>query len=343
MQYLRFGNTGMMISRFSLGAMVFGEKLDLASAGRAVDEAIDHGVNLIDTADSYGDSEAILGQILSPEKRQRVYLATKVFKRFCRDGRVGRNSRVNIINALHRSLKLLNTDYVDLYQLHHPDPDTPIEETLSALDVLVKQGKIRYVGVSNHYAWQMAYMIGLSKAENLEPIVSIQADYNILDRQIEPQTVPFCERFNIALMCYGPLCGGILTGKYHGPENIPEDSRAAKMPVFKSYLQDPTCLQILDKLRLLAAENGVKMNQLAILWLMAKPYVTNIILGGSRPEHYTQIYEIADRQLPQELVQRIDELSASRVYRPFLNQAFRQGPPLAGQRAPCPPCQDHGK
>ena len=329
MQYTSFGNTGMKVSRFCLGAMTFGGQMDVEASRRALDEALDHGVNFIDTADSYGESEATLGEILGPDKRDKVFLATKVFRCFCRDAKVARNSRVNIINSLERSLRLMKTDYVDLYQLHHPDEDVPIQETMATLDTLVQQGKIRYVGVSNHYAWQMAYMLGLSKAHAWEPLVSIQANYGILDRQIERETLPFCAKFNIALMCYGPLCGGILTDKYRGKKEYAPDTRAAKMPRMQQYLEDPAVQAVLDELREITSDQGLQMNQLAILWLLAKPEATAIILGGSKPEHFSQIYKVADRELPPEIVERIDALSAARVYTPFVNQPFRHAPGIA--------------
>lgn len=332
MQYLMFGNTGMKVSRLSLGAMTFGGKVDQQTAARVVDEALDHGVNLIDTADSYGNSEATLGEILSGAKRERVFLATKVFQRFCRDGRLGRNSRVNIINSLERSLRLLQTDYVDLYQLHHPDAETPIEETLETLDTLVKTGKIRYYGVSNHYAWQMAYMIGESKAHDWEPLVSIQANYNILDRQVERETVAFCRRFNIAFMVYGPLCGGVLTGKYLGKEAVPKGSRAETNPKVQHYLQDGRVAGIVEHLRGMGEEHDLRMNQLAILWLLAKPDATTVLVGGSRPEHFTQIYDIADSEIPQPVAAKIDEISEERIYIPFANQPVEDGPRITGQR-----------
>ncbi|MBN2307518.1 MAG: aldo/keto reductase [Candidatus Hydrogenedentes bacterium] len=332
MQYVKFGNTGMKVSRFCLGAMTFGghlrSGLDEQASARVVDEALDHGVNFIDTADSYGDSEETLGRILPPEKRERVYLATKVFRCFCRDNRVARNSRVNIINSLERSLRLMKTDYVDLYQLHHPDPDTPADETLSTLDMLVKQGKIRYVGVSNHYAWQMAYMLGLCKAAGWEPLVSVQSNYGLLDRQVEREIVPFCEKFNIAMMCYSPLARGVLTGKYHKGESSEEISEASKR-LTEQYVVDPDVAEVVAELRAVAEENGVAMNQAAILWLMSRPRATAVILGGSKPEHFTQIYEIADRELPEEAIARLDKVAGNRIYQPFRNQSMIGGPGVA--------------
>jgi aryl-alcohol dehydrogenase-like predicted oxidoreductase len=315
----------METSRFALGAMTFGSKLEQADARQVLHEALDHGVNLIDTADSYGKSEEMLGSLLHPEKREKVFLATKVFRRFCRDKHVGRNSRVNIINSLHRSLKLLQTDYVDLYQLHHPDAETPIMETLGTLNDMIRQGKVRYVGVSNHFAWQMAFMLGEARQANLEPILSAQLNYNIIDRQIERETVPFCNRFNMAIMCYGPLAGGILTGKYHGPDDIPENSRAARNDQLRQDLQDPVVQDVVDQLRQISEETGLKMNQLAMLWLKAKPHATVMLLGGSKPEHFRDMYTIADRDLDEDVVARIDQLSSPRVFSAYRNQPVRPG------------------
>jgi len=328
MKYTRFGNTGMKVSRLSLGAMTFGRGLDRAECARVVDEALDNGINFIDTADSYFDSEEILGEILEPDKRERVFLATKVYRQFCRDGKAARNSRVNILSSLERSLRLLNTDYVDLYQLHHPDPDTPIQETLETLDTIVKQGKARYVGVSNHYAWQMAHMLGEAKARGYEPIVSYQANYSILDRQLEFETIEFLRKFNIALMCYSPLSSGVLTGKYHTGQGIPEGSRATVIKYIEPYINDDTVGRIVEELKPIAAEQGLQLNQLAILWLLAKPDATTVILGGSRPEHFSQIYAIMDRTLPSEVVKRIDDLSEARIYCRYLNQGHRTAPAL---------------
>lgn len=331
MKYTRFGNTGMQVSRLCLGAMTFPNKLDLQASRRIVDTALDHGVNFIDTADSYGKSEEVLGDIIGGEKRERVYLATKVYRRYCRNKRVGRNSRVNIINSLERSLRLLRTDYVDLYQLHHPDAATPIEETMSTLDALVRQGKIRYIGVSNHYAWQMAAMIAESRSHHWEPIVSLQANYDVLDRQLELETLPFCREFGIALMCYSPLGGGLLSGKYKPGREPPEGSRADESPKLRRMLEDEQNQKILSRMTKLTEATGLKMNQLAILWLLRRPAVSTVILGGSRPEHFTQIYAVADEWLADSAVASIEEVSAARVYTPFRNQPVRDGPLLAEQ------------
>ena len=173
MQYLRFDNTNMDVSRLCLGGMMFSRTMDAQATRLVIDEALDYGVNFIDTAESYTDSEDLIGRALE-RRRDKIYLATKVYTKRARDGRSARNSRANILLSLDRSLELLRTDYVDLFQLHHPDPDTPLDETLAALDQIVKQGKARHVGVSNHYAWQSAYMLAVARERHLAPIVSIQ-------------------------------------------------------------------------------------------------------------------------------------------------------------------------
>lgn len=332
MQYISFGNTGMQVSRFCLGAMSFSRTIDFDATGRVIDEAIDRGVNFIDTAESYGDSEDFIGRALQTDgKRDRIYLATKVYTKRARDGRAGRNSRTNIIFSLERSLKLLRTNHVDLYQLHHPDADTPIEETLSTLDQLVKQGKIRHIGVTNHYAWQMAYMVGLSNTWGWEPLVSIQCRYNILDRPIEIETMPMAKKFNLAIMAYGPLCGGLLSGKYQRGQPPPKGTRAERNQSLQKMLQNPRTFDVIDRLNQIARRNNMQLNQLAILWLLAKPYLTSPILGGSKPEHFRSIYEIADRSLPENDVKEIDELSSDFIYRPYQNQPVTEGPALAEQ------------
>jgi len=326
MEYTLFGNSGMRVSTLCLGAMTFPNSLDEGDAARVVDLCLDAGVNFIDTADSYQESEAVLGRLLPPEKREQIYLTSKVYRQFCRNKRVGRNSRVNIINSLERSLRLLNTDYLDLYQLHHPDPETPVEETLRTLDHLVQQGKIRYWGVSNHYAWQMAYMLGLTRERQLEPMICVQSCYSIIDRQIELEITPMLERFNVGLMTYSPLCGGVLTGKYHPEGDQPRgEGRADKAKNFKDRVNDQIVTDIVHELRTIAREQELDMNQLAVAWLQAKPFLSTVILGGSKFEHFTSLLETADHRLPDELVTRIDAISEPRIYTPFMNQPHRAG------------------
>src|SRR5439155_6930642 len=187
MKYVRFGQTDMNVSRLCLGGMMFSRKIDPDGTRRIIDEALATGVKFIDTAESYTDSEDYIGRGLVG-RRDKVYLATKLFTPRAGDD-VGRNSRANIDLSVDRSLAQLRTDRIDLYQLHHPDPKTPLDETLEALDRAHRAGKIRYAGVTNHYSWQMAWMIGRAKMLGFAPIVSIQSSYNILDGVVETETV----------------------------------------------------------------------------------------------------------------------------------------------------------
>ena len=331
MKYVRFGNTGMEVSRLCLGGMMFSRVIDADGTRRIVDEALDRGINFIDTAESYTDSEDFLGRALEG-RRERVYLATKCYTKRARDGRCGRNSRVNLLFSIEHSLRQLRTDYVDLYQLHHPDPVTHVDETLSTLDLVVKQGKARHVGVTNHYAWHVAYMMSLAKANGWEPVVSLQARYNILDRVVENESFPMSRRFNLAFMAYAPLCGGLLSGKYARGQPPPDGARAARGDEkLQRRLGDQRAFDVIDQLKPIAEREGLSLNQLAILWLMFDPYVTSVIIGGSRPEHFRAAYDVADRKLSEQTMREIDDLSREFCYREFENQPVRGGPPVWGR------------
>jgi len=328
MQYVRFGNAGIEVSRLALGCMDFPVKQDEATCQRILDQALDKGVNLLDTADTYGngESEKVLGKILKG-KRDRIILATKFWANLERRPNGGGCSRVHIIQALDDSLKRLKTDYVDLYQLHHPDAKTPVEETISTLDTLVKQGKIRYYGVSNHYAWQMAHMLGVSALHNWEPLVSVQCRYNIIDRAVESEIVPFVQRFNIATMIYGPLNGGILTGEYRKGEALPEDTRVGTHKRYQRKLTDET-YELLDKLKEIAGRYGLSTANLAFAWLLSKPCVTTVLMGGSKPEHFEAVYGVEEIAIEPADIERIDTLSEKWRYIPFHNQSVVEGAPL---------------
>ncbi len=331
MQYVRFGNSGIEVSRLCLGCMDFPSKMDEADARSLFDDALDRGVNFIDTADGYPQSEEVLAKLIKG-RRDKIILATKFWINLERRVNGGGCSRVHIMQAIEGSLKRLQTDYVDIYQLHHPDSKTPVEETLSTLDTLVKQGKIRYIGVSNHYAWQMAHMLGVSALHNWEPITSVQLRYNILDRAVENEILPFCERFNIATMVYSPLDGGLLTGKYKRGEEIPPHSRWARYTKRAEFALSDETFDILEALNPIAAKYGIGLNQLAVAWLLSKNCVTSVIMGGYKAEHFESIYPALDLSIDQEDLDAIDDISVSRRYRPFHNQAVVGGAPLALNR-----------
>ncbi len=327
MQYVPFGKTKMKVSRLCLGGMMFSRKIDPDATRLVIDEALDNGLNFIDTAESYTDSEDYIGRALVG-RRDKVFVATKVFtKRAGED--LGRNGRENIELSLDRSLQQLRTDYIDLYQLHHTDPQTPLDETLQTLDRAVKAGKVRYVGVTNHYAWQAAAMVERAKRFGFDAIVSMQFRYNILDRIVEVETIPMTQRFGLATMAYAPLCGGMLSGKYRRGETAKDGTRSTDDKKLQELLSNDKAFDVIDRLAEIARRENLQLPQLAMLWLMAKPYLTTPILGGSAPEHFRTMYQIADRSLSPQTVAEIDQISAGFVYRRFENQPFKDGPPLA--------------
>ncbi len=329
MEYVKFGNSGVQVSPLCLGFVDLPNRVEEDEAVGGVHAALDHGINFIDCADAYGQhGEEVLGRALQG-RRDDVVLATKFWVRMGDGPNTGGCSRRHVMQAVEDSLRRLQTDYIDLYMLHHPDPNTPVEETLSTLDVLVKQGKVRYIGVCNHYAWQMAHMLGVSARHNWEPLVCIQCRHNIIDRVIENETIPFCERFNIATMIYGPLGGGLLTGLYQRDKPLPEGARYGRSKSATEEECGENFFDILDGLQEIAGGYGIKLTDLAYAWLLAKPYVTSVIMGGSRAEHYQALWDVVEVELDSEDIERIDELSETRRYRPFANQGMIQGAPLA--------------
>lgn len=328
MKYIKFGNAGVEVSALCLGAMTFYEQCDEDTAIGIVRKAYDVGVNFIDTADSYGrgKSEEFLAKALKGI-REGVFLATKFFVPYTPDRRLGGGlacSRKHIIQYVDNSLRRLQTDYIDLIQLHHPNPKVSAEEELSTLDTLVKQGKVLYIGVSNHYAWQMAHLLGVSALRGLEPIVSIQCRYNMLDRVVEMETVPFCQRFNIAMMAYGPQDGGILTGRYKRGEPIDPESRLGKIKSMQSKLTDEL-FDVLDKIQQVADKYGIGMNQLAVRWVMDQPLCVIPIIGGSKPEHFDPLYEVVDLEIEPADMQYLTELTQQYRYGEFGNQPMTGG------------------
>jgi aryl-alcohol dehydrogenase-like predicted oxidoreductase len=341
LEYIKYGNAGLTVSKLCFGSMNFFENEDEAQAHRVIDEALDAGINFFDTADAYGadknggsKSEETLGRALKA-KRDHVVIATKLWVPMYKGDPNGRGcGRYHMMRAVEDSLRRLGTDRIDLYQLHHPDKAAPVEETLSTLDTLIKQGKIRYFGVSNHYAWQMTHMLGVSALHNWEPLVSIQCHYNLLNRVMENETAHFCRRFNVAAITYGPLSGGVLSGKVKRGAPLPEDSRVQKMgidrivkkPAGRSSEQHAELIYgVLDELEKMAAKYEIGVNQLAMKWVLSKDWVTCPILGGRTSEHFAPMYSLFDIEVSEEDLARLDELSEPFKYAPFENQAMVGG------------------
>jgi aryl-alcohol dehydrogenase-like predicted oxidoreductase len=281
MRYRRLGRSGLVVSEVGLGCNNFGRRLDVDATRAVVDAALDCGVTLFDTADIYGESEAFLGQVLG-DRRDDVVLATKFGMPL--NGALGddggaRGSRRYLRRAVERSLRRLRTDWIDLYQLHAPDPLTPIEETLAALTELVREGKVRYLGCSNVDAWQVADADWTARTGGTERFVSVQNEYSLIQRQIEAEVLPACEHFGVGVLPYFPLANGMLTGKYRRGER-PEQGRLSGRP---DYLTDAR-FDLVEAVQRYAAERGLTLVDVAVGALLARPVIASVIAGATRPE-----------------------------------------------------------
>jgi aryl-alcohol dehydrogenase-like predicted oxidoreductase len=283
--FRRLGDSGLVVSVAGLGTNNFGMKLDMDDTREVIHAALDEGVTLFDTSDSYGASEQRIGEVLRG-RRDDVVLATKFGSDTRRRGNDNgedwgaRGSRRYIIRAVESSLRRLQTGWIDLYQLHRPDPATPIDETLSALDDLVHAGKVRYIGSSNFTGWQVADAEWTARTRGFERFVSAQNRYNLLEREIEADLVPALERYDIGLLPYFPLANGLLTGKYRRGEMPPEGTRLYGR---ESVLTDAS-FDVLDKLEAYAAERGVTLLEVALGGLAAQPTVASVIAGATSRE-----------------------------------------------------------
>jgi aryl-alcohol dehydrogenase-like predicted oxidoreductase len=282
MAHRRLGDSGLVVSVVGLGCNNFGRRIDIDATRAVVDAAVDEGVTLFDTSDSYGESETFLGEALRG-RRDDVVLATK----FGSDlgGRLGadwgaRGSRRYIRRAVESSLTRLQTDWIDLYQLHFPDPATPIEETLAALDELVHEGKVRYIGSSNYAAWQVTEADWIARTSGGARFVSAQNHYSLLERDVERELVPACLAHGVGLLPYFPLANGLLTGKYRRGEQAPAGSRLADRPDRLTQ----TAFDTVEALEKYAAERGRTLLDVAIGGLAARPAVASVIAGATRPE-----------------------------------------------------------
>jgi len=281
--YRQFGRTGVKVSPLTLGCMMFGGRTGAEDSQRIIDRAIDAGINVLDTANVYsrGRSEEVTGEALKRNgRRQDIFLCTKVHTPMHdTDPNQRGSSRRHIIQQCEASLARLQTDYVDLYQLHRPEPQTAIDETLRALDDLVRSGKVRYVGTSTFAAWQIVEALWASKELGLERFVSEQPPYNLLDRRIERELVPAAQTFGLALIPWSPIGGGILSGKYGRNRPPPADSRYANPSPVQARRYVPEAFDVIEPLTALAVEKNVPLSQLALAWTVQQPGITSPIIG----------------------------------------------------------------
>ncbi len=285
MEYRRLGNSGLKVSEIGLGGNNFGNRSDEQASINIINHALELGINFIDTAEMYnqGRSEEIVGKAVKG-KRLQIIIATK----FGHPRSVGPNeqggSRNSIMKAVDSSLRRLNTDYIDLYYIHRADTETPIEETLRALDDLVRTGKVRYIGCSNFAAWQLCEAMLTSKLHNLESFIAVQPRYNLFDRSIEGEMVPCCQTYGVGVIPWRPLAGGFLTGKYRRGEDVPTGVRLANPSAAGADILNDANFDKLDKLEAFAKERGHSVGELAIAWLLSHPWLGSVIAGAMNTE-----------------------------------------------------------
>jgi 1-deoxyxylulose-5-phosphate synthase len=309
MEYRNLGRTGVKVSPLCLGAMNFGGPTEEAESIEIIDCALDRGFNFIDTANVYnaGGSEQIVGRALKQnDKRDQVVLATKVHGVMGEGPNESGNSRYHIVKSCEDSLRRLQVDHIDLYQLHRPVMDMPQDETLRAMDDLVRQGKVIYIGCSTFPAWKVMEGLAASEKMNLVRFVSEQPPYNLLDRRIENELVPLAQQYNLALLPWSPLAGGILAGRYDN--GIPEGSRGDRAgAMFRDRITEKG-VEAARKVGEMAKAKGITTAQMALLWCMVQPGVTSPIVGPRTMEHIQNFIPVMDMTLSADELKQFDEL-----------------------------------
>jgi aryl-alcohol dehydrogenase-like predicted oxidoreductase len=301
MEYRSLGRSGVLVSPLCLGAMNFGGPTDEKGSFEILNHAIEGGINFIDTANVYnkGESERIVGKFLNERGvRDRIVLATKVYGRMGELPNQEGATRYHIIKACEDSLQRLQTDHIDLYQLHRPPLSHPQDETLRAFDDLVRAGKVRYIGCSTHPAWMVMEALAMSERYGLNRYISEQPPYNLLDRRIENELIPLCRKYGLAVLPWSPLAMGVLAGRYTQPDEYPEDSRAARWdPKFGQSRVTRRGIEVAQVLAEMAKERDMTASQLALLWVKDQPGVTAPIIGPRTLTHLQDALGIADKSL----------------------------------------------
>ena len=311
MEYRQLGNSGVRVSVIGIGTNRFGsEMLPQKEVTKIVDAAVDLGINHIDTSNSYqkGRSEECLGEALKG-RWDKFVLASKFWFPTGEGTNDRGASRYHIMNAVENSLRRLQSDHIDLYYVHRWDEHTPIEETLRTLDDLIRMGKVRYVGVSDFASWQLAHANLLTEVRGWTPIVVIQSEYSMLERQAEQEVLPYCRAHNVGFVPYFPLAGGFLTGKYERGKPAPPGSRGAVSDYVQKYMTDANYDRI-EKLQAWSAYHGRGLNELAQAWLMAQPMICSVISGTTKLDHVLSNVNAADWTLSADEVAEVDAIMA---------------------------------
>ena len=302
MEIRQLGKSALQVSSIGLGSVTFGREIDAQTSFSIIDHAMDRGINLIDTAEAYsaGGSETVLGQWLARgSNRQKVVLATKIAPPLGRD---------RILQFAEDSLRRLQTDVIDLYQLHAYDASTPLEETLDALNTLVEQGKARYLGCSNFAAWQLCKALWIADVNSWAPLVSVQPNYNVAIRDIEDELLPFCADQDMGVLSYSPLGAGFLTGKYTTTWTAPKGTRFDVMPDHWDIYENDVSMRRMEGLRDISAQTGVSMVQLALAWAIGQPGITSVLIGCRKLSHVDQAFAAEEMGLATELRDKLNAL-----------------------------------
>jgi aryl-alcohol dehydrogenase-like predicted oxidoreductase len=306
------GTSGLRVSAVGMGCNNFGGRIDTAASARVIDRAIDHGITLFDTADVYserGGSETAMGEILTAPKRQRIVLATKCGMPMDEEGRLKGASRRYIMSAVEGSLKRLKTDWIDLYQIHQVDPLTPIEETLRALDDLVRAGKVRYIGLSNHPAWMVVEAQETARRLGLNAFISCQDEMSLLIRDADRELMPMMSRYGLGLLPYFPLACGLLTGKYSRGA-MPQGARLSYMKRYADKYINDRNWRVIDELTAFAKARGHTLLDLAFSWLLARPSIASVIAGATSDAQVDANVKAASWRLSPEDMAEIDRITA---------------------------------
>ncbi|HKW22518.1 MAG TPA: aldo/keto reductase [Ktedonobacterales bacterium] len=311
MEYRQLGASGLRVSVIGLGGNTFGRYADQQQTTAIVRQAIESGINIIDTADTYGHgvSEELLGNAIQGH-RDDLVIATKVGMRMGDGPNEYGSSRRRIIAGCEASLRRLRIETIDLYQIHEFDPDTPLEETLGALDDLVRAGKVRYIGCSNYDGWRIVQALWISDRAHLNRFVSVQPEYNLLKREVEREIVPVCQEFGLGIIPYFPLDAGVLTGKYQPGKPAPEGTRGYDNPRFAPRLRQST-LEAVQRLDAWARESDHTVAELALAWLASRPAVSTIIAGTRRPEQVAANARAADWKLTPDDLAEVERLQST--------------------------------
>ena len=312
MEYIRLGRSGLKVSRICIGTNMFGAGyVDDERAFSVINEAHEQGINFIDTADAYhaGLSEHVVGKAVKG-RRHDFIIATKGFVPTGPGANEKGLSRAHLLDAIEASLRRLDSDYIDLYQVHFWDSETPLEETMRTLDDMVRQGKIRYLGCSNFAAWQLCRALWVSDKNGFERFESVQPEYHFRKREIEAELFPFCEDQQVGIIPYQLLMGGMLSGAYQRREEPPEDTHMTSRHALraKEAYWTESNFDMVDKLKAISLETGHQPVPLVLAWALSKPAVTAVIAGSSRPEQVIQNAKAVDISLPPEVIEQMDSL-----------------------------------